>query len=48
MPDVELLGILKVMCGEIEGQQADGKSDSQTMEMSGALSCKENRDQESR
>ena len=48
MPEIELLGILKIMCDVIEGQQADRNFDSQTMEPSSGLSCKVNIDWESR
>ena len=43
-----MLGILKIMCEVVEGQQADGKFNSKTVEPSIALSCKANTDQESR
>ena len=48
MPDIELLSILKIMCDVVEGQQADRKFDSQTMEPSSAPSCKANTDWERR
>ena len=32
MPDVELLGILRIMCEVVEGQQADRKFNSQEKE----------------
>ena len=41
MPDIELLGILKIMCNLV-GKQADRKFDFRTMEPSTALSCKVN------
>ena len=40
MPDIELLGILKIMCDVVEGQQADMKYNSQTIEPPITLSCK--------
>ena len=44
MLDMELLGILKITCDVVGGQQAGRKFDSQTMEPSSALSCKVNTD----
>ena len=44
MPDIELLGILKIMCEVVEDQQAYRKSDPQTMEPTGTLSCRANMD----
>ena len=48
MPDIELLGIMKIMCDVIEGQQADRMFDSQIIEPFSALSCKANTDIEGR
>ena len=48
MPDIELLQILKIMCEVVEGQQADKKFDSKTMELSSTVSCRVNTDWESR
>ena len=44
MPDIELLGILKILCVVIKGQNMDRKSDSQRVEPSSTLSCKANMD----
>ena len=48
IPDIELLDILKVICDVTEGQQADRKFDSQTIESSSTLSNKVNTDIEGR
>ena len=40
MPDIKLLVILNIMCDVVEGQQANRKSDSQTMESASSPSCK--------
>ena len=45
--DIELLGILKIMC-DVIGQEADRTFDSQTMETSSDLSYKGNTDIEGR
>ena len=43
-----MLGILKIMCDVTEGQKADRKFDSHTMEPFSILNCKTNTDRESR
>ena len=48
MPDIELLGILKIMFDVVEGQQADRKFDSQSVEPSSTLGYRANTDRESR
>ena len=48
MPDIELLGILKIMYNVVEDQQADRKFDSQTMKPAGTLSCRANEENENR
>ena len=42
MPDIELLGILKMVYEVVGGQQADGKFDSQTIQPSSGPSYKSN------
>ena len=46
MPDIELLGLLKVTCEVVEGQQADRKFNSQTIQLSNGRRCKANTDWE--
>ena len=48
IPEIELYGILKIICNVVEGQQADRNFDSHTIELSSSLSCKASADQESR
>ena len=40
MPNLELLGILKVMSNVVDDQHVDRKFDYQTMEPASALSCR--------
>ena len=42
IPDIELLGTLKIMCEVVGGQQADREVNSQTMQLSNGPSCKAN------
>ena len=44
MPDIELLGILKIVCEAVGGQEEDRKCNSETIKMSSSASCKENTD----
>ena len=46
MPDIELLGILSLICDAVKGQQTDKKLNFKTMKPSRALSCNANQDQE--
>ena len=46
MSDIELLGLLKIMCELVGCQQVELKYDSQTIKLSRAPSCKANTDQE--
>ena len=48
MADIKLVGILKLICEEVEGQQACMKFDPQTMRPCSAPSCKANTDWQSR
>ena len=48
MPDIELLGILKIMSEEEEGQQAARKFNSQTIKQPSAPSCTANIDRKIR
>ena len=45
---MELLGILKIMCDVVEGQKADKKLNSQTMELPIMPDCQANTDIDSR
>ena len=44
--DIELLGILKIMCEVLGSQQADRKFNSKMIQLYSALSCKANTDWE--
>ena len=44
MPEIESIGILKIMCEVVEGQQAERKLDPRTKKLSSTLSCKANTD----
>ena len=48
MPDIELLGILRLICDAVKGQQTGKKFNFKTMKPSRTLSCNANPDQESR
>ena len=39
LPDIELLGTLKITCNVVEGQQAGRKFDSQTTKPTAVLNC---------
>ena len=42
MPDIELLGLPKIMCEVVRDQQADQKFRFQTIQATSGSSCKEN------
>ena len=43
MPDIELLGMLMIMCEVVGGQQIHWKFNSRAMKLSSTLSCKANK-----
>ena len=48
MPDIELLGILKITCDVVEDQQLGRKLNSQTMDPTDTLNCRANMEDENR
>ena len=44
MPDIELIGIIRVMCETIDNNKSDRKFDMQTRHASDSQNCKANRD----